>query len=77
MEHASGILTEYGGHKQAGGFSIVQDNIHLLEDHLNKAFEELAKKDAPEEVTFIDKNLQIENVDGNSTVLSKNLRHLA
>lgn len=63
MEHAKDILTEYGGHKQAGGFSLIQDNIHLLEDRLNKAFEELNEEGLEDEPVYIDKILSIENVD--------------
>jgi single-stranded-DNA-specific exonuclease len=63
MEHASDILAEYGGHKQAGGFSITQDNLHLLEDRLNVAYDELVKSGSEDESIYIDKNLQMENVD--------------
>lgn len=63
MEEVADILTEYGGHKQAGGFSISQDNIHLLEGRLNRAFDELSKKGREEEKIFIDKQLSIEAVD--------------
>jgi single-stranded-DNA-specific exonuclease len=63
MEHASDILDEYGGHKQAGGFSLVQDNIHLLEDRLNLAFDELVKQGGEDDPIFIDKVLKIEDVD--------------
>jgi single-stranded-DNA-specific exonuclease len=63
MEHASDILTEYGGHKQAGGFSIIQDHIHLLEGRLNTAFDELVKQGNEDEPIYIDKVLKIEDVD--------------
>ncbi len=63
MEHASDILTEYGGHKQAGGFSLTQDNIHLLEERLNLAFTELSQKGGEDEPIYIDKSLSIGDVD--------------
>jgi single-stranded-DNA-specific exonuclease len=63
MEHASDILAEYGGHKQAAGFSIMQDNIHLLENRLNKAYDELVQSGGEDEPIYIDKNLSMEHVD--------------
>jgi single-stranded-DNA-specific exonuclease len=36
-----GILGEMGGHSMAGGFSVMQEKVHLLEDKLNFSYEKL------------------------------------
>jgi single-stranded-DNA-specific exonuclease len=36
-----GILGEMGGHAMAGGFSVMQEKVHLLEDHLQISYEKL------------------------------------
>ncbi len=36
-----GILGEQGGHTMAGGFSVLQEKVHLLEDQLNVVYERL------------------------------------
>ncbi len=38
-----GIFGEYGGHAMSGGFSVLQEKVHLLEGELNKAYEVLTK----------------------------------
>ncbi|KND48032.1 MAG: single-stranded-DNA-specific exonuclease RecJ [Parcubacteria bacterium C7867-006] len=70
MEKAStispDIFVDYGGHKGAGGFSILQDNIHTLEDRLNKAFVELLNEHKIIEDTLLDKKLSIDDVNWNT-----------
>ncbi len=39
-----GILGEFGGHTMSGGFSVIQEKVHLLEDQLNKVYEVLTKE---------------------------------
>lgn len=63
MEKVQDILIEYGGHKGAGGFSLTQDNIHFLEERLNKAHVELLQnKDASDSVP-IDRKLLLDDVN--------------
>jgi single-stranded-DNA-specific exonuclease len=37
----SGIFEEFGGHSMSGGFSVVQEKVHLLEDKLQIAYEKV------------------------------------
>ncbi len=64
MEKAKDIFIDYGGHKNAGGFSILKKNIHTLEDRLNSAFLELEKEETGEEVNLIDKKISLDEVNG-------------
>jgi len=36
-----GIFEEFGGHTMSGGFSVVQDKVHLLEENLQISYEKL------------------------------------
>ncbi len=63
MDKVKDLFVEYGGHKGAGGFSMKQENIHELEDRLNKAFRELVKDEKKEDVIFIDKKITLDDVN--------------
>ncbi|MFA5888663.1 MAG: single-stranded-DNA-specific exonuclease RecJ [Candidatus Paceibacterota bacterium] len=63
MEKAKDVFVDYGGHKGAGGFSVAQENIHILESRLNEAFLELTKEHKITEDTLIDKKLSLNDVD--------------
>jgi len=43
-EVEEGIFIEYGGHSMSGGFSVVQDRVHLLEDKLQIAYEKVTRQ---------------------------------
>jgi len=43
-EMEKGIFIEFGGHDMSGGFSVVQEQIHLLEDKLQIAYEKVLIK---------------------------------
>ncbi len=64
MEKVKDVFVEYGGHKGAGGFSVLQENIHTLEDRLNVAFLELSAEgtDVKAKAT-IDKKLSLDDVN--------------
>jgi single-stranded-DNA-specific exonuclease len=51
-EVEGGIFEDFGGHSMSGGFSLVQDKIHLLEDKLQIAYEKIVSKGSfvPDEV---------------------------
>ncbi|MEQ1499907.1 MAG: single-stranded-DNA-specific exonuclease RecJ [Parcubacteria group bacterium] len=66
MEKVKDVFLDYGGHKGAGGFSILQENIHTLEDRLNEAFLELLKEDKITPDTLIDKKLSLDEVNWNT-----------
>ncbi len=38
MAHSSDIFIQYGGHKEAGGFTVAKENLHALPDTLSSAF---------------------------------------
>ena len=43
-ETEQGIFIEFGGHDMSGGFSVVQEQVHLLEDKLQMAYEKVLVK---------------------------------
>lgn len=70
MEKANGInrdvFVDYGGHTGAGGFSVLQENIHTLEDRLNEAYLELMKEEKIKPDILIDKKLSLDDVNWNT-----------
>ncbi len=65
MEKCKDIFVDYGGHKGAGGFSLLQENIHHLEERLNLAYHELEAEGLllSEAVASIDKKLSLDDVN--------------
>jgi single-stranded-DNA-specific exonuclease len=61
MTEAQHALLDFGGHKEAGGFSVSLDNIHTLEDALNDAYSRLAT-DTVQEHIHIDKDIDLDEV---------------
>ncbi len=61
-----GVLGEQGGHSMAGGFSVLQEKVHLLEEQLNNVYEKLTKEskfkleeaEADMKITFDEVNLE-------------------
>jgi single-stranded-DNA-specific exonuclease len=66
MEKCKDVFVDYGGHKGAGGFSVLHENIHTLEDRLNEAFLELMKEEKIVADTIIDKKLSLDQVNWNT-----------
>ena len=63
MTETKEIFAEFGGHKQAGGFAIHREKIHLLEESLNLAYEKIFLEKKDEEKCFIDKEISLEEVN--------------
>ncbi|MBI4155978.1 MAG: single-stranded-DNA-specific exonuclease RecJ [Candidatus Zambryskibacteria bacterium] len=63
MAKAKDVFIEYGGHTGAGGFSVANENIHLLEERLNEAFSELSQEKKIISETLIDKKLSLDDVN--------------
>jgi single-stranded-DNA-specific exonuclease len=63
MEKAKDAFLDYGGHKHAGGFSVLQENIHHLEEKLNEAFLSLKKENKPIADVVIDKKISLDDVN--------------
>ena len=69
MTHAKEYFLEYGGHELAGGFSVKNEQIHFLEEELNKSYQEIKKNDSVGEekisydlkLSFSDVNLKNNN----------------
>jgi single-stranded-DNA-specific exonuclease len=65
MEESKDVFLEYGGHTGAGGFTISQENIHLLEQHLNSAFERLVHDKVISE-KYVDAKITLDDVNWNT-----------
>lgn len=65
MEKVKDSFVDFGGHHGAGGFSVLPENIHHLEERLNEAYDELLKEGllTDEEEVFVDKVLKIDDVN--------------
>ncbi len=63
MEKTRDVFVDFGGHKGAGGFSVSQEKIHLLEEKLNVAFLELSKVSRGTLDTLVDKKLMLDDVN--------------
>ncbi|MEK7463799.1 MAG: single-stranded-DNA-specific exonuclease RecJ [Patescibacteria group bacterium] len=61
-----GTFLQYGGHFASGGFAVSNEAIHHLDDHLNSAFDLLAKEDKVIDPDFIDMELLLDDVNWNS-----------
>lgn len=61
-----GVFTEFGGHKHSGGFGVLNDAVHYLEDKLNQAAASLQAatpaSPASDEDAMIDYELKIDDV---------------
>jgi single-stranded-DNA-specific exonuclease len=53
----SGVMLQYGGHFASGGFAVSNEAIHHLDDHLNSAFDLMAKEENIIEPEYIDMEL--------------------
>ncbi|MFA6404818.1 MAG: single-stranded-DNA-specific exonuclease RecJ [Candidatus Paceibacterota bacterium] len=63
-----GIISQFGGHKNSGGFAVFDDKIYFLDKYLNEAFELLIKKSKEQENVdilekYIDAELSIDEVN--------------
>jgi len=56
------LFLDVGGHEHSGGFSILHDKIHLLEEEVIDAYHK-RKKDHVERVTLVDKKMDIGEVN--------------
>jgi single-stranded-DNA-specific exonuclease len=65
MERVKDILVDFGGHKGAGGFSLLQENVHIFEERLNVAYLEIQNEnnDLYEKMATVDKKLILSDVN--------------
>ncbi len=52
MQSVAHLLTQFGGHEEAGGFTATRETIHFLEDAFNKTYQE-TKHEVSRQVTEI------------------------
>lgn len=57
-----GVLIGFGGHAFSGGFSVSNEEVHFLEEHLNEAYKNVSKDDVAEQI-IIDKELTFDDVN--------------
>jgi len=63
-EVEAGIFIEFGGHNMSGGFSVVQEKVHLLEEKLQMAYEKVILKGTiAVEETVADAKLSFDDVN--------------
>ncbi|OHB04236.1 MAG: single-stranded-DNA-specific exonuclease RecJ [Candidatus Zambryskibacteria bacterium RIFCSPLOWO2_01_FULL_43_17] len=69
MEEAKGALTQFGGHKMAGGFAVSHEKIHALEEELNNAYDSLILKKnescdmSHDSVNWVDTQITLEDIN--------------
>jgi single-stranded-DNA-specific exonuclease len=63
LERVKDIMLDFGGHAGAGGFSLLQENIHSLEERLNSAYLEVSKKKKKTEEIFVDKKATLDEIN--------------
>jgi single-stranded-DNA-specific exonuclease len=62
MERTKEVFIEFGGHKYSGGFSVVHEHIHTLEERLADAYKEVREVGVSEQGMLIDRKLSPEDV---------------
>lgn len=62
MQSVSHLLTQFGGHEEAGGFTATRETIHFLEDAFNKTYQE-TKHEVSKQVTEIRYDMELELSD--------------
>lgn len=62
MTVSNGLFKEFGGHKMAGGFTVLDDSIHNIENILWEAYSKISKK-LIDEIHWADSYIPIEKVD--------------
>jgi len=65
MQSASDAFIEFGGHAASGGFSVLDEKIHLLEEALTKAVSNFADADTSEDF-IVDHVLTLREVNWNT-----------
>ena len=66
------IFEHLGGHKMAGGFGVVSEKIHFLEEKILEAYEKIKDKVEKVEI-FVDKKLNLEEVNWDNYKLIEKL----
>lgn len=63
MQEARSVFSDFGGHKEAGGFSIAPEKVHLLEGELERAYEKVRLTREAEPQYVVDARMNIDEVN--------------
>lgn len=63
MQEARSVFSDFGGHKEAGGFSTTLEKVHLLETELERAYEKVRSAYVPEVSLVADAVLSFDEVN--------------
>jgi single-stranded-DNA-specific exonuclease len=63
-----GFFTECGGHRASGGFALLKQHVHDLKEKLERAYEEVEKRQGPQDLShdalsWIDASIALDDVD--------------
>ena len=62
MQEARSVFSDFGGHKEAGGFSTTLEKVHLLEAELERAYEKVRTEYVAEVLPLADAALSLDAV---------------
>ena len=63
MHEARSVFSDFGGHKEAGGFSTTLERVHLLEEELERAYEKVRTEQTLESTVYADAVLSFDEVN--------------
>lgn len=63
MQEARSVFSDFGGHKEAGGFSVAFEKVHLLESELERAYEKVRLAREVEPHYMADARMNIDEVN--------------
>ena len=63
MQEAHSVFSDFGGHKEAGGFSTTLEQVHLLEEELERAYEKVRTDKTLESAVVADAVLSFDEVN--------------
>jgi len=63
MHEARSVFSDFGGHKEAGGFSTTLEQVHLLEEELERAYEKVRTEQTLESAVVADAVLSFDEVN--------------
>ncbi|MBD3300222.1 MAG: single-stranded-DNA-specific exonuclease RecJ [Candidatus Moranbacteria bacterium] len=65
LDEVSDLLFEYGGHKQAAGFTVLNENVNEFKRRIRKIAQRKIKKEDMVSKLLIDYNLEFDEIDDN------------
>lgn len=62
MEEAKGMFIQFGGHKYSGGFSVLHEHIHTLEERLSVAYVSVKTSERSEDEYVVERKMDPEEI---------------